>query len=465
MAERVLLHVGMQKTGTTYLQAALVAGGQTLRSAGLVYPRPRAGSLLSHQLAFYGLVGPEIPHVSPRQGQELRAQWDWLAEQVRDSQGSVLLSCESLSFIRTQAAQTILDTLHQLGVDDVEVVITGRDVGRLLVSGWQQHIRNGRVASLEEFLTARARDRQLAEQDSADVERVSIWRAYSVAGVAARWARLLSPQRVHVVTTRPGAPSHVLWDRFLTAMGVPEVIGLPAPQVPADRANIGMRWPEADVMAAVNAALVDAGWPEGRGRELRAHVINHGFLPRQERGTAIAIPTPWRARVAEWGQVELGQLHTLVEQGLAVHGDLEDLRSNASPSDGQDASVAAVGTAQTRPYPEEELMAAVGAAVVAAASYVSPDDLPAAMRKATGQAVRQTRQTMSRRSTDGAPRVSTARPGSVDGQSGDRAAHADGQTTARRPASTASSTATPGPWGGLVGAARRFARSVSRRSG
>src|SRR5690349_9620353 len=144
MASRLILHIGLQKSGTTYLQELIASGTGELATAGVVYPVSPAGKRRrrteNHEWASYGLLGQEYPWVSAQRAKAEKDSWKALERQVAHTKGTVLLSAEALSVIRTPAMRLILD---RLGIGDVEIVVTARSLHRTLPSLWQQHIRNG----------------------------------------------------------------------------------------------------------------------------------------------------------------------------------------------------------------------------------------------------------------------------------------------------------------------------------
>src|SRR3954451_11393766 len=114
----------------------------------------------NHEWASYGLLGQEYPWVSETRATAERGAWRTLERQVSRAKGTVLLSAEALSVIRTPAIRTLLD---RLGVGDVEGVATARSLHRTLPSLWQQHVRNGRRLGFERYLGMLEEQRNLPE--------------------------------------------------------------------------------------------------------------------------------------------------------------------------------------------------------------------------------------------------------------------------------------------------------------
>ncbi|TDC67836.1 hypothetical protein E1200_13675 [Actinomadura sp. GC306] len=315
MALKIVLHIGLQKSGTTFLQHMLQDHQETLAQSGVLYPIPRdwergRRTVANHEWASYGLLGTEYPWVSEARAAKEEPSWRALLEQVRASSGTVLLSAEALSVIRSDAVSRLFAAL---GADDVEVVITARTLGRALPSLWQQHIRNGLSTSFESYL------RSLARQRDADFESVPdahIWRAFMLSGLVRRWIEA-GASRVSVVTS-PGKPPQLLLDRFTQAAGLPNLTHTPV----ADRqAHTGLTAPETLALASLNALFRDEDWPKGRADRAR-QAITESFQARDGRGGKVTVPPGWRSRVAEWSQEDLDALQ---KTDAHIVGDLADL--------------------------------------------------------------------------------------------------------------------------------------------
>ena len=102
MAQRVVLHIGTMKTGTTYLQSMLRANPDALASAGAFY----AGTL--------GRQSAAVQQLTDRSARRQQGPWYRLAAKVAATDGVAVYSQEFLSFAATcllhaRADQTIPD--------------------------------------------------------------------------------------------------------------------------------------------------------------------------------------------------------------------------------------------------------------------------------------------------------------------------------------------------------------------
>src|SRR6266581_2143274 len=144
---QVILHIGLPKTGTTYLQTLFAANRSALAEQGIYYPGEPGEP--SQHMAAWDLRGQRA-----RGARDIRqvGQWDALCTAVRSTPlPTALISAELLSALtRRQAACAV----NGFPDHDVQVVVTCRDVGRVLVSAWQQGIRCGHTSTWREFVAA-----------------------------------------------------------------------------------------------------------------------------------------------------------------------------------------------------------------------------------------------------------------------------------------------------------------------
>jgi hypothetical protein len=331
VAGRIVLHIGLQKSGSTYLQRVLQLHGRALADAGISYPtsldwRRGRRSVVNHEWATYGVLGPEYPWVSQQRAGKERAGWDRLAGEMRRWPGTVLLSAEALSVIRAPAVDRFVGLLD---TDEVDVVITARDLGRSLPSLWQQHIRNGRRGGFDRYLRTLGEQRDGPPEQVEDEVGAHLWRAFALGRLVRRWGAVVGSTRISVVTVPASAPPARLWTRFGEAVGVPPDVAAEVPAGLDEPVHTGLTAPELEVLASVNAAIEQAGWSRGPAARLRADVVE-GFVNRAERGPKPAIPPAWRSRVAEWCKEDVAEV---ADAGVTLVGDVSDLLYDPDRSD------------------------------------------------------------------------------------------------------------------------------------
>lgn len=195
MARRVYFHVGLPKTGTTFLQTAMWHNRSQLESQGYLYPGSKR---MDHYHASQALRGKGI-NPQDQQGNA----WDRLAGQLNDWDGVGIVSHEFFSLATVAQARSAVEAL---GGADVRVVVTARDYVRQFPAVWQEALKMTSDLSLDEFMK---------KAFSRELQGAWSWHSQDLPAVLARWAAAVSPDRVHVITVPPpGAPRPVLWQRW-----------------------------------------------------------------------------------------------------------------------------------------------------------------------------------------------------------------------------------------------------------
>ncbi|MEV5829008.1 hypothetical protein AB0L25_25965 [Spirillospora sp. NPDC052242] len=320
MASKLILHIGLQKSGTTFLQHMLQTNAETLADAGVRYPIPPdwdrgRRTVANHEWSSYGLLGTEYPWVSEGRAAREAPGWEALRDDVRESPGTVLLSAEALSVVRGPAVRRLLESL---GTADVEVVVTARSLGRALPSLWQQHIRNGRSTTFGGYLGGLAAHRDKGPDHVENELDAHIWRAFTLSGLVRRWAAA-GASRVTVVTS-PGRPPELLWRRFVRAIGLPGLADVP-PVREEGVAHTGLTAPETLVVAGLNDVMREQSWT-GRSADRVRQLVTERFQTRDRRGGRVVVPPEWRERVAGWSREDVA---ALPGTGAVVVGDVDDL--------------------------------------------------------------------------------------------------------------------------------------------
>jgi hypothetical protein len=296
---RCYIHVGMPKTGTSYLQSILLQSREELLAQGLrLLPGDSDGFWV--MLAVRGWLRPQI---DPPEA--FTAFERFRDEAAASTSPRALLSQELLGGAEEEQITTLLDALDGY---ETHLVVTVRDFAGFAPSAWQQHVRARGTKTFEEYL-----DELMGVGGSAPNP------AYDLHSVLDRWGPHVPPERVHVVTVpRKGTPERLLLERYSRVVGVdPE--GL---TTEAARANTSLGLVQAEVLRRVNVALGDRlpslrGGYNKQGKQFLAGRILHpqaGEPPRLPKRLA-----GWCAETAE------AQVARLGSSGYDIVGDLGDL--------------------------------------------------------------------------------------------------------------------------------------------
>lgn len=299
MTDKVYLHVGAPKSGTTYLQGLLAENRERLAAAGfLVVGRQRI------ELVHAGMAVREDPRLDDLPEQAAGA-WERLVAEVEAWPGhSAVISYELLAGATQEQAARAIDSL---GGREVHVVITTRDLAHSVPSAWQERLKFGLTTPLEAWVPP-----------SADLVRSEWgWRTLDPAGVAARWGATLPPERVHLVPVPRSGPQDELWRRFAEACGCEDLDVAPG----ESRANTSLGAAAAEVLRQVNGH-VEA--PVSGGRELALWVrdtLAEGVLADLDHEPLTLTESQAAEADRLWARIS----PTLADSGYTVHGSLEEI--------------------------------------------------------------------------------------------------------------------------------------------
>jgi hypothetical protein len=204
--------------------------------------------------------------------------------------------------------------VRSFGAADVHVVLTVRDLARVVPATWQQELAKGRHWAWEDYVAA-VRDPAAGPATAG----VAFWLRQDVLRVLDCWETVVPRERIHLVTVPPaGSPPDLLLDRFAEAVRI-DPGWLTAETVPTV-SNISVGRVEAEVLRALNLGL------DGRLNERQyTRVVQHAVKPalqQQPNRTPIALPSD----DLKWAEEKAHSLvAALRERGHLVVGDLDEL--------------------------------------------------------------------------------------------------------------------------------------------
>ena len=317
--EHVVLHVGLYKTGTTYLQNLLRENHEPLRRLGIYAPPRRRQTTFAAldvvDRQFRGTNDARVP-----------GAWDRLVAAVHESGlPRAVISEERLG---VASPRQVRRAVGSFGSARVDVVVTVRDLSRVIVSHWQEDVKNGGTLTLPEYATA------LNDPEAAGVSpAVRFWIHEDVTAVLRAWSSAVPVDRVHVVTVPPaGSPPGLLVERFATAAGF-----TPA-DVPSEPewANENVGAVGTELMRRLNARLGDQlnGIEHERGVKIP---LSRPLASMPGKGSVV-MPPEHRERIA---QIAATYVEEIRAGGYDVVGDLSDLTPAEAVRDDDQAERAA----------------------------------------------------------------------------------------------------------------------------
>ena len=258
MASRVFLHIGLPKTGTTYLQSVLWGSRRALARDGYLLP----GSGHREHL-WAALELQERPHLAKRHPRA-PGTLARLVAAVERHRGPAVLTHEFMCGAGREQARRLVESLAPA---EVHVVITARDTLGMLTAGWAEYVKNGGTRSL-----AQMRGDRLGGTGEFG------WRTWDLAGVLRRWGRHVPPEQVHVLPMPgPGAPRDQHWRNFAGVLGLdPDRY-----DAPSQASNPALGVVQVELLRRVNQHLTAFRKPVDRGTWIRGYLAE-GHLVRQE---------------------------------------------------------------------------------------------------------------------------------------------------------------------------------------
>ncbi|MGU3293911.1 sulfotransferase family protein [Williamsia sp. M5A3_1d] len=330
----VVIHVGLPKTGTTYLQDRLWRNRDTaMRVGGLLYP----GVEISDHFHAAVHLQPEryLDWVDPAHADA----WGRMVAQMRAWPGTSLVSHELFA---TATSEQVRRVLGDLDFADVHVVATVRDLARQLPSVWQENVKNQHTSTLGEFIESLRHD---------PVDRQEpFWEFQDFERILRTWGDGLPAERIHLVTVpRSGsAPPASLWDRFTSVLGVDGA----ALDIPVPPSNAALAPAQVELLRRLNTHLQPdtVAWNRYEWAVKRHLVGDILFATPDRRGRTLT------AAQSRWASERSEAMITAVEDaGFDIVGDTGDLRVVATAVADTDAG------ATGEPTPEETLDVAAAA--------------------------------------------------------------------------------------------------------
>lgn len=257
MARRVFVHLGLPKTGTTYLQAALWSNKERLRAAGVLLPGPRHRR---HLLASLDIR--QDPRLARRAG-NIAAPWQDLVDESRAFDGDVVISHEFFGAAAPEHVQRMVDSFPG---EELHAIVTARPLTELVASRWQEWIKNGGTMAIDDWPVRYAYD----------PTNEWGWGSFDLHDILKRWSQVLPREQIHILPVDPASTDpDDLWQRFCAVIGV-DAASLPAPP---DVANPSLGVVEVELLRRVTPHLTDFLTAGDRGRWVRGYLAEGDVLP------------------------------------------------------------------------------------------------------------------------------------------------------------------------------------------
>ncbi|QWC84155.1 hypothetical protein KLP28_11130 [Nocardioidaceae bacterium] len=314
MAQRVFLHVGTPKTGTTFLQRVLWAHKPRLRRAGLLLPGNGDGD---HYRAAVDVR--QEPH-RLQVPANAEGAWSSLLPEIEAYDGDAVISHELFAPASAAQAAAAVRDLAQVA-REVHLVVTARDLARQLPAEWQEHVKHRSTLSYPAWMSLAWFDRDAGPFSP---NGYHLWHAQHLPDLLARWGRTVPAKHVHVVTVPPqGTPREEWWRRFAWLLGVEDV----TVDLDIARSNSSVGAEQAEVLRELNKVLADRLPLPGTYTPIVKNFLAHQVLAGRD-GRSIRLHTEDHLRAADTAETFISAIQAA---GYDVVGDLDELRCGEPP--------------------------------------------------------------------------------------------------------------------------------------
>ncbi len=333
-APTVFLHIGTMKTGTSFLQHVLQRNAAVLAGEGVLYPLTDSGAWAMQVRATRDVLGIG--------GRPSDGGWAALLERIQTWTGRAAVV--SMEFYSLANDATVRQVAERLAPSPVQVIVTARDLARIMPSAWQSMIKQGHQWSFPDFV-AEVTGSGGPEHDA----HRRFWLHHDLPGIVGRWADAVGAQNVHLVTVPPsGAPPTVLWERFSSVIGVtPNRYDISQDR----RSNFSLSYSDTEFMRQVNEALQPHLDRVAFKRWATRYFANR--VLRASAGARTADDRPvLSAETQRWAVQRSHEMVDAIEAiGVRVVGDLADLIP--VPADAPDSEEA---VEPQRRYPDRAVL-------------------------------------------------------------------------------------------------------------
>lgn len=315
--KRVFLHIGVPKTGTTALQAALANSRKELAKQKVVYPSQwrnahhrAAWAITERTWGWKGRGGTTTP----------MKHWTRLVKETR-SKNKVILSSEFFCEANLKQSQKMV---NDLGRQQLEVVVTLRPFGKLLPSAWQQYLKYGVKLTYQEWLEA------ILNGPREKAPTPTFWMRHDHPVLIKRWLDLVGKESLTVVVV-DDSNHDFIYQAF------EQILQLNAGTLQKRQAKVSnrsMTLAEAEFLRQINLRQPDdSTWDKYESfvrRSMMHEILNSPIA--QSNPEKMTTPA-WAAQKAN--QIAKEYLNELSQLDLKVIGNLSQLASEVSGSDNQ----------------------------------------------------------------------------------------------------------------------------------
>lgn len=310
MAERLILHVGFHKTGTTAIQASLFAAKPKLLEFGIDYAaRASHGAAWALSEKVWGWA---------KRGGRLTPQTKW-QKFVRKANKSPKTFMASSEFFTELTPSQIAKIKKDVRANKYEIIFTIRPLVKMLASSYQQYLKYGLKADYSSWL------HEMLDDPGSSKMTPSFWRRNFHGDAVEKWADVFGVENVTVIVVDESKPDF-LYDAFASYLELP--VGILTKQ--ESGANRSLTSEEAFMLLQINKQFPkDRQWDD------------YSIFVRQTAIRALTDKDPDTAgtklQTPEWAIKKASDLTAVAVKkieasGVKVIGELDSLKEASVPS-------------------------------------------------------------------------------------------------------------------------------------
>ena len=306
-----VLHIGAPKTGTTSLQQSAARSRRQLREGGVRYP----GRQENHRQFARSLLGLKR---EPWLAEPAPAHWaKGILEQLAGNDRDYgLVSSEAFSIADARGVERVRAAFTM----PTHVVLTLRPLPGMLLSMWQQRVKNGESEPFETWLNGAFRELPVLHMPGADV-----FAENDGTNLVGRWADAFGPENMTVVVLDPTDRDHifrVFEDLLSQRRGTLDRVS----------ANSGMSAIETEFFRQAAERISRETGSSPRRRLFHGGAVNSVISDRPRRADESALRVPeWVVPRAAAAAIRIAE--QIDSAGVRVLGDLTDLAAAGRPGD------------------------------------------------------------------------------------------------------------------------------------
>ena len=263
---KLILHIGLMKTGTTYIQNILSENRKVIKKNGWIYP----GDLLNQQHAFYNILKSEISWIQKNYVAN-QARGEALIKLISEPSSNMIVSSEALSSVSQTGVDILFKSIKTgFSLDNVHVIVTARSISKLIPSFWQQALKTGTTENLEEYT-----ERFISGYWDPNTAN---HRIHNIHYCLSTWSTYINPKNMHlVIVPDKENTKETLWETFskpLTTIGFKALVPTITKQ---KNDNVSFSMLESIFLQLLNKKMKQDSFSESESEELRQKMIQSLF--------------------------------------------------------------------------------------------------------------------------------------------------------------------------------------------